>query len=178
MRRWDSWNFWTLLVGLEICPNSLGNFKAVCTQAKHLCFLLESAFLLLVVYPRKTSAYVCQQTSKIMFIACLFIIPPNWKKPKWPLTEELTNCGICTQWNESESHSVMSDSLWPYGILQVRILEWVAFPFSGVPSWLRSRIGVSCIAGRFFTNWAIREAQEGSTVIKKRMNCWYQLQLR
>ena len=31
--------------------------------------------------------------------------------------------------HESESHSVVSDSLWPYGILQVRILKWVTFPF-------------------------------------------------
>ena len=39
-----------------------------------------------------------------------------------------------------------------------RILEWVAFPFSSGSSWPRNRTGVSCIAGRFFTNWAIREA--------------------
>ena len=31
---------------------------------------------------------------------------------------------------KSESFSVMSDSLQPYGILQARILEWVAFSFS------------------------------------------------
>ena len=31
---------------------------------------------------------------------------------------------------KSESCSVASDSLWPHGILQARILEWVAFPFS------------------------------------------------
>ena len=39
-----------------------------------------------------------------------------------------------------------------------RILEWVAYPFSSGSSWPRNRTGVSCIAGRFFTNWAIREA--------------------
>ena len=32
--------------------------------------------------------------------------------------------------SESESPSVVSDSLRVHGILQVRILEWVAFPFS------------------------------------------------
>ena len=32
----------------------------------------------------------------------------------------------------------MSDSLWPHGILQARILEWVAFPFSRESSQLRS----------------------------------------
>ena len=106
--------------------------------------------------------------------------------------------------------SVMSDSLWPHGlysswnspgqntILQVKILEWVAFPFlqgifrnqwlnSGLPhcrqvlyplnhkgnprtleweaysfssrsSQPRNWTGLFCIAGRLFTNWAIREA--------------------
>ena len=46
------------------------------------------------------------------------------------------------------------------GILQARILEWVAFPFSRGSSQPRDRSQVSCIAGRFFTSWATREAQE------------------
>ena len=33
-----------------------------------------------------------------------------------------------------------------------RILEWVAYPFSGGSSQPRNRTGVFCIAGRFFTN--------------------------
>ena len=40
----------------------------------------------------------------------------------------------------------------------LRILEWVAYPFFRGSSWPRDRTGVSCIAGRFFTSWAIREA--------------------
>ena len=40
-----------------------------------------------------------------------------------------------------------------------RILEWLAYPFSREISWPRNRTGVSSIAGGFFTNWAIREAQ-------------------
>ena len=39
-----------------------------------------------------------------------------------------------------------------------RILEWVAYPFSRGSSWPRNWTGVSCIAGKFFTNWATREA--------------------
>ena len=39
-----------------------------------------------------------------------------------------------------------------HGILQARILEWVAFPFSGGFSQLRNQTQVSCIAGRFFTH--------------------------
>ena len=41
-----------------------------------------------------------------------------------------------------------------HGILQARILEWIAIPFSRGSSWPRDRSQVSCIAGRFFTIWA------------------------
>ena len=46
-----------------------------------------------------------------------------------------------------------------YSILQARILEWVAYPFSGGSSQLRDRAQISRIAGEFFTSWATREAQ-------------------
>ena len=39
-----------------------------------------------------------------------------------------------------------------------RTLEWVAYPLSSGSSQPRNRTGVSCVAGRFFTNWTIREA--------------------
>ena len=45
-----------------------------------------------------------------------------------------------------------------FGILQVRILEWVAMPSSRGSSQSRNRTQVSCIAGGFFTDWATREA--------------------
>ena len=103
--------------------------------------------------------------------------------------------------SESETHSVVSDSLWPHGLYSPwnspdqntgvgslsllqggvfptqalnpglshcrwilyqlshkgspRVLEWVAYPFSSRSSQPRNLTGVSCIAGRFFTNWAI-----------------------
>ena len=47
-----------------------------------------------------------------------------------------------------------------HGILQARILEWVAVPFSRGSSQSKGRTQVSRIAGRFFTSWATREAQE------------------
>ena len=104
---------------------------------------------------------------------------------------------------KSESHSVVSNSLWPHrlyspwnspgqntgvgslsllhGIFPTqgsnpglphcrqilyqlshkrspRILEWVAYPFSRGSSQPRNWTRVSCIAGGFFTNWAMREA--------------------
>ena len=45
-----------------------------------------------------------------------------------------------------------------HGILQARILEGVAFPFSKGSSQPRDWTQVSCIVGRFFTGWATREA--------------------
>ena len=44
------------------------------------------------------------------------------------------------------------------GVLQARILEWVAMPSSRGSSQPRDRTQVSHIAGRFFTIWATREA--------------------
>ena len=43
-------------------------------------------------------------------------------------------------------------------ILQDRILEWVAFPFSWGSSQPRDQTQVSNVAGRFFASWLIREA--------------------
>ena len=66
--------------------------------------------------------------------------------------------------SESVTHSVMSAVFYPmncsppgysvHGILQARILEWVAIPFSRVSSQPRNRTLVSCIADRRFTVWA------------------------
>ena len=69
------------------------------------------------------------------------------------------------------SPSVVSESLWPHGlqpakapqsigILQARILKWVAISSSRGSSQPKYLTQVSCITGGFFTIWAIREAQE------------------
>ena len=76
---------------------------------------------------------------------------------------------IHTYGSASASRSVVSNSLGPmdcslpgssvHGILQARILESVAIPFSrgsSDPRGIQPR--VSCIAGRLFTIWATREA--------------------
>ena len=50
-----------------------------------------------------------------------------------------------------------------HGILQARILEWVAVPFSRGSSQPRDRTQVSHIAGGFFISWATREALNVNT---------------
>ena len=42
-----------------------------------------------------------------------------------------------------------------HDILQARLLEWIAVPFSRGSSQPRDQTLVSCIAGRFFTIWAV-----------------------
>ena len=69
-------------------------------------------------------------------------------------------------WKVNVKVLVMSSSLGPidcslsvssvHGILQARLLEWVAIHFFRGSSWPRDWIWVSCIAGRFFTIWATR----------------------
>ena len=56
-----------------------------------------------------------------------------------------------------------------HGILQARILESVAFPFSRGSSQPRDQTQVYRTAGRFFTSWTTRKAHElrGATILLK-----------
>ena len=56
-----------------------------------------------------------------------------------------------------------------HGVLQARVLEWVAISFSRGSSRPRDRTQVSCIAGRRFNLWATREtlSHKGSPINKK-----------
>ena len=68
----------------------------------------------------------------------------QWKKEKFVVCPTLCD-PIDIQWHE---------------IFQVRILEWVALPFSRGSSQPRDQTQVSCIAGRFFISRTTREAEE------------------
>ena len=93
--------------------------------------------------------------------------------------------GFRARWKQVDDHlplytsfkvtcSVMSDDPMDYcppgssvhGILQARILEWVAIPFSRGSSQLRDRTWVSCIAGRFFTISTTRETIYTTSKVK------------
>ena len=79
----------------------------------------------------------------------------------WQLWQTPSFCATrAVKGSETESCSVVSDSATPWAKQSMefaRILEWVAFPFSRGSSQPRDQTQVSLIAGRFFTNWAIRE---------------------
>ena len=67
--------------------------------------------------------------------------------------------------SESENHAVCPTLCDPmdytvHGILQPRILEWVAIPFSSGPFRPRNRTRASGVAGSFFTSRATKEAMK------------------
>ena len=70
---------------------------------------------------------------------------------------------LCLALCDATDCSVPNSSV--HGILQAKILEWVAIPFSRGSSWARDQKWVSCIAGRFFTIWATREALNECNVL-------------
>ena len=65
------------------------------------------------------------------------------------------HCAVLTLCNPMDCS--LPDPSSVMGILQARMLEWVAMPSSRRSSQPRDRIQVSCIADRFFTSWATRE---------------------
>jgi len=72
-----------------------------------------------------------------------------WKA--WVLKDELKVTQSCPALCDPMVYAV-------HGILQARILEWVAIPSSRGSSRPKDQTQVSIIAGRFFTSWATREA--------------------
>ena len=72
---------------------------------------------------------------------------------KWPeVLATQSHSTLCSPMDYSPAGSSV------HRVLQARILEWVATPFSRVSSSPRDWTWVSCIAGSFFTMWASREA--------------------
>ena len=71
-----------------------------------------------------------------IFIQCT---SNSWKEVKVKVAQ------LCPTLCKSTDYTV-------HGILQARILEWVAFPFSKGSSQPRDRTRFSCIAGGFFTS--------------------------
>ena len=105
----------------------------------------------------------------------------KWSESHSVVPDSLRPCGLYSPWNSpGQSTGVGGLSLlqgifatqgWKPGLLHCRqilyclshkgsprILGWVAYPFSSGYSWPRNWTQVSCIAGRFFTSWAIAKS--------------------
>ena len=107
-------------------------------------------------------------------LSCFQSIEALWP----PLIQEVTGLGnlsSCRWWRKLVTQlcptfcdpmdafcSPLGSSV--HGILQARILESVAISFSRGSSWPRDGTQVSHIAGRFFTDWAPREAPIADTI--------------
>ena len=110
------------------------------------------------------------------------------------MSDSLWPHGLCCPWNSSGRNTGVGSFSLLHGIFPTqglspgfphcrrilyqlshqgspRILEWVAYPFSSGSFQPRNWTRVSCIAGRFFTNWAFREAPN-YTPIKKIFLSW------
>ena len=87
----------------------------------------------------------------VSYVSCIagrFFTAEPLGKPSWQRAKVAQSCPtVCDPMDQTV-----------HGILQARILEWEAFPFSRGSSQPRDWIQVSCIAGGFFTSWATREA--------------------
>jgi len=70
-----------------------------------------------------------------------------------PPPEDLPNPRI-----EPRSPALQADILPSEPPGKLKNTEWVAYLFSRGSSWPRNWTGISCIASRFFTSWATREA--------------------
>ena len=82
------------------------------------------------------------------------------KKEKWSqlITKCISLCAKSVQWCPTVCGPMDCSPLGSsvHGILQARLLEWVAMPSSRGSSWPRDQTWVSHIAGRFFTVWATK----------------------
>ena len=85
----------------------------------------------------------------------------KWLSHRWHMSSIAQLC--LTLWDPMDCN--LSDSS-VHGILQTRMLEWIAISFFRGSSWHRDWSQVSCIAGRYFTIWATDEAQNLALIIK------------
>ena len=150
----------------------------------HLLFMifilldLKRAYFCVVFIYFKKSIYMDASKQNILFVETHTHV---WSESCSVVSDSLWPHGLYSPWNSpSQNTGVGSLSLlqgiFPTqgsnpGLLHCRwilyqlnhkrsprILEWLAYPFSSRSFWSRNETGVPCIAGGFFTNWAIREA--------------------
>ena len=102
----------------------------------------------------------------------LFAILPDFANLIWHLSQHTGNICVwvcvcvcvcimkvfqsCSALCDPMDHSMPGSSV--HKIFQARILNWVASPFCRESTWPRDQTQVSCIAGKFFTIWASRDA--------------------
>ena len=149
---------------------STGASKPVLSMNSHVWFplvltglisLLSKRLLCLLQHHNcKASIFQCSTFFMVQFSHSYMITEKPYLWLHRPLLAKWYLCFLihCLWKWKSLSHVWLFVTPWTvvHGLLQTRILEWVAFPFSRRSSQPRDRIQVSHIAGQFFTNWATR----------------------
>ena len=194
--------FWNAVVGYNLKNDRLPYRNAYkCNLFGYVwpsLFTIWPAIPLLGIYPEKT--LIEKDTCIPMLTATLFIIDRTWRQPRCLSTDEwrkklwyiyTMEYYSAIKRNTFQSFLVRRMNLkvkvkvtllcltlcnsmhyTVHGILQVRILEWVAFPFSRRSSQPKDGTQVSHIPGGFLTSWVTREAhkKEHISVLVRRMN--------
>ena len=113
------------------------------------CKVIVTQSCLILCDPMDCSP-LCPWNSPGNKVGCHFLLQGNLPNPGIePRSPTLQADSLATEPPEKPSSA--------HGILQARILEWVAITFSRESSQPRDGIQVSLIAGKFFANWAARE---------------------
>ena len=144
------------------------------TQKSH--FLTSNLQVSTIILTRQCQLKSLQEEHMYMQI---FSTSLKWSESCSVLSDSLWPHGLCSPWNSPGQNSRVGSLSLLHGIFPTqgsnpvlphcgwilyqlsykgspRILEWVAYPFSSGSSQPRNQTGVSCIAGRFFTNWAMQ----------------------
>ena len=114
---------------------------------------MDVVIRLIVVITLQSTHISKHYTVHLKYIQYLFVVYLNKAGRSLKMLSESENCSVRPTFCDSMDFTV-------YVILQARILEWIAFPFSRESSQPRDRTQVSYIAGEFFTSWATRKTQE------------------
>ena len=99
-----------------------------------------------------------QQFMGLQWVRHDWVTELNWTELNLDYTESESESISCSVLSLCDPKDCSPSGSSVHGILQARILEWVAIPFSRGSSWLRDQTLISRIIGRFFTVWATREA--------------------
>ena len=133
----------------------------------------DLAIPLLSIHPKEMKSLSQRDVCTSMFIAALSTNNKVWKQAKCPLAHEWTKKMECIYLPPHPLVSVLviqscltlcdpmdcsSPGSSVHGVIQAKILEWVAISFSKGSSRPKDGTQISCTAGRFFTIWAAREA--------------------
>ena len=113
--------------------------------------------LLVVVQPKNTTKPKIRRKKDLLLLAVSKENTEDLSQSSVSLDNKIEK--ILSQVEVAQSCPTLCDSMdyIIYGILQARILEWVAFPFSRGSSQPGDRTQLSHIAGSFFTSWGTRE---------------------